>query len=125
MEPFRGTARYEIVRELGAGGMGVVYEAIDREKDGRRVALKVLQRHDAESLVRLKREFRALSDVRHPNLVSLYELSAEGDAWFFTLELVEGVDFLSWVRPGEVVQRDLPTAALDVTVRAGTPRVWV
>jgi hypothetical protein len=87
-QPFRGTARYEIVRELGAGGMGVVYEAIDREKDGRRVALKVLQRHDAESLVRLKREFRALADVRHPNLATLHELSAEGDAWFFTLELV-------------------------------------
>ncbi|MDP1828464.1 MAG: protein kinase [Archangium sp.] len=121
MEPFRGTARYEIVRELGAGGMGVVYEALDREKDGRRVALKVLQRHDAESLVRLKREFRALADVRHPNLATLYELSAEGDAWFFTLELVEGVDFLTWVRPGEVAQRDVPTAALDVTLRAGQP----
>ncbi len=121
MQPFRGTARYEIVRELGAGGMGVVYEAIDREKDGRRVALKVLQRHDAESLVRLKREFRALADVRHPNLVSLYELSAEGDAWFFTLALVEGVDFLTWVRPGDVAQKDVPTAALDQTVRRDAP----
>ena len=121
MRPFRGTARYEIVRELGAGGMGVVYEAIDREKDGRRVALKVLQSHDPESLVRLKREFRALADVRHHNLAALYELSAEDDVWFFTLELVEGIDFLSWVRPGEVKQRDLPTAALDATVRAGQP----
>ncbi len=120
MDTFRGTARYEVVRELGAGGMGVVYEALDREKSGRRVALKVLQRHDAESLVRLKREFRSLADVRHPNLVSLYELSAEGDAWFFTLELVEGVDFLTWVRPGDLVQRGAATAELDVTVRAGS-----
>ncbi|MDP2272195.1 MAG: protein kinase [Archangium sp.] len=122
MQPFRGTARYEIVRELGAGGMGVVYEAIDREKDNRRVALKVLQRHDAESLVRLKREFRALAGVRHPNLVSLYELSAEGDAWFFTLALVEGVDFLTWVRPNDVAQKDVPTAALDQTVRSDAPK---
>ena len=100
MGRFAGTPRYEIVRQLGAGGMGVVYEAIDREREGRRVALKVLQRHDAEGLVRLKREFRALADVRHPNLVSLYELSAGGDTWFFTLELVDGVEFLEWARPG-------------------------
>ncbi|MFZ5438911.1 MAG: serine/threonine-protein kinase PknK [Myxococcota bacterium] len=119
MEPFRGTARYELVRELGAGGMGVVYEAIDRERDGRRVALKVLQRRDAESLVRLKREFRALADVRHPNLVTLYELAVEGDSWFFTLELIEGVDFLSWVRPHQASLRDAPTGQLDVTLRAG------
>ncbi len=118
MEPFRGTARYEVVRELGAGGMGVVYEAVDREKAGRRVALKVLQRHDAESLVRIKREFRALTGVSHPNLVSLYELAAEGEAWFFTLELVQGVDFLSWVRPGAPTQRDVPTAALEHTIRS-------
>ena len=121
MQAFRGTARYEIVRELGAGGMGVVYEAIDREKDNRRVALKVLRRRDAESLVRLKREFRALADVRHPNLVSLHELSAEGDDWFFTMALVEGVDFHSWVRPGEAARRDAPTAELALTVRSGEP----
>ena len=119
MEPFRGTARYEIVRELGAGGMGVVYEAIDREKDGRRVALKVLQRHDAESMVRLKREFRSLADVRHPNLVTIYELSAEGEAFFFTLELVDGIDFLSWVRPGLSAQVEAPTAKLDKTMTSG------
>jgi len=125
VEPFRGTARYEIVRELGAGGMGVVYEAIDRERDGRRVALKVLQRHDADSLVRLKREFRALADVRHPNLVSLYELSVEGGAWFFTLELVDGVDFLTWLRPQLSALRDAPTGALDVTLRAGAAAAGV
>ncbi len=119
MTPFRGTARYELVRELGAGGMGVVYEAIDRARDGRRVALKVLQRQDAESLSRLKREFRALAGLRHPNLAALYELSVEGDVWFFTLELVDGVDFLSWVRPEQAAQRDAPTAELNVTVRAG------
>ena len=121
MQPFRGTARYQIVRELGTGGMGVVYEAIDLEKDGRRVALKVLQRHDAESMVRLKREFRSLADVRHPNLVTLYDLSAEADAFFFTLELVQGVDFLSWVRPGLSEQVDAPTAKLDKTMLSGSP----
>ncbi|MFO0596169.1 MAG: protein kinase [Myxococcaceae bacterium] len=125
MERFKGTARYEVVRELGAGGMGVVYEAIDRERDGRRVALKVLQRQDADSLVRLKREFRALADVRHKNLASLYELAVEGETWFFTLELVEGVDFLEWVRPGAKRLAEAPTGQLDVTMRAGEGAVSV
>lgn len=125
MESFRGTARYQIVRELGVGGMGVVYEAIDGERGDRRVALKVLQGQDADSLVRLKREFRTLHDVRHPNLVSLYELMADGDTWFFTLELIDGVDFLSWVRPTSAQLGGAATTAdLAKTVRsAGPPSV--
>lgn len=97
---FGGTARYEVVRQLGAGGNGVVYEVRDLEQGGRRVALKTLQRRDAEGLMRLKREFRALADVRHPNLVTLHELVAEGDESFFTLEHIDGVDLSSWLRPG-------------------------
>jgi tRNA A-37 threonylcarbamoyl transferase component Bud32/tetratricopeptide (TPR) repeat protein len=116
LEPFRGTTRYEVLRALGQGANGVVYEAIDREQGGRRVALKTLQRRDAEALMRIKREFRALADVRHPNLVSLYDLVAEGDTWFYTLELIEGVDFLSWLRPVERKATDTPTARLDRTV---------
>jgi serine/threonine protein kinase/tetratricopeptide (TPR) repeat protein len=117
MSGFRGTSRYEIVRELGTGGMGVVYEAIDHERGDRRVALKVLKQRDGDSLLRLKREFRALADVRHPNLVSLYELVIEPDAWFFTLELVDGTDFVSWLRPGARAA-EAPTADLDHTVRS-------
>src|ERR1700680_701449 len=83
--------RFEIVRRLGDGGMGVVYEAIDRQQGGR-VALKTLHRFDAETLLYLKQEFRALQDIQHPNLVRLGELMREGDTWFFTMELVEGTD---------------------------------
>lgn len=123
MESFRGNARYQIVRELGVGGMGTVYEAVDNERGGRRVALKILQGQDASSLVRLKREFRTLHDVRHPNLVSLYELTADGDTWFFTLELIDGVDFLSWVRPSAQLSTvsALQTADLEKTVRSPGP----
>jgi serine/threonine protein kinase len=88
--------RFERLRRLGAGGFGVVYEAIDR-RDGARVALKALHRTDPGSLYRLKREFRALGDVAHPNLVRLFELISEDDAWFFTMELVDGVDLLAYV----------------------------
>lgn len=115
---FQGTSRYRVVRCVGQGANGVVYEAVDREQGDRRVALKMLQRRDAEALMRIKREFRALADVRHPNLVALYELVAEEAHWFFTLELIDGTDFLSWIRPASAAQNDVPTAALDRTVRS-------
>jgi hypothetical protein len=77
--------------------MGVVYEAHDRHR-GMLVALKTLRRVDAESIYRFKREFRALADIAHPNLVSLYELVCEAGQWLFTMELLDGTDLLTHVR---------------------------
>src|SRR5256885_12691519 len=94
-----GSERFLLFRRLGSGSVGVVYDAIDRERAGR-VALKTLHRLDADGIYYLKREFRALSDVVHPNLVQLYELHSVDERWFFTMELVEGVDFLTYVREG-------------------------
>src|SRR6266550_4886952 len=96
---FIGTERFKIRRRLGSGGMGVVYEAHDRETD-KVLALKALTRTEAADIFRFKREFRALADVSHPNLVSLYEFMSDGRFWFFTMELVRGVTFIEYVRPG-------------------------
>ena len=99
---YRRLGKYELQAELGHGGMGVVYRAYDREQN-EVVAIKTLRPlHglDGDAIYRLRNEFRARADLVHPNLVNLYELFAEEDRWFFTMELVRGVDFLEYVRAG-------------------------
>jgi len=83
--------RFRVVRELGRGGLGTVYEAEDRER-GQRVAVKLLKREDSHALFQLKREFRSLAEVHHRNLVTLYDLFADSGHPFFSMELVHGAD---------------------------------
>ncbi|MBT3224026.1 MAG: protein kinase, partial [Proteobacteria bacterium] len=73
---FTGTRRFEVRRKLGEGGMGVVYEAWDRERQ-MLVALKTIRKVDPSALVQLKREFRSVSDLGHDGIVTLYELVAD------------------------------------------------
>jgi serine/threonine protein kinase len=112
-----GDDRFVLKRLLGKGGMGTVYEALDRAR-GETVALKTLSRFDPALLARFKHEFRALADVSHPNLIGLYELLSKSELWFFTMELVRGVDFLTYVRPASARLSSLPPAATDVDTRS-------
>ncbi len=119
---FAGTERFEIVRRIGAGGMGVVYEALDADR-GARVAIKTLLRADGEALLRFKREFRSLRDMHHPNLVTLFELIESSGEWFFTMEMVDGVDFLSyvWNADARALRNQLGAALAPTLPRAPGP----
>jgi len=100
IEPFSGTERYQVLKCLGEGGFGVVYEVDDRE-GGRRLALKTLKPQRAgfaANIRRIKREFRSVRDLVHPNLVGLHELVSHDKRWFFTMDLVRGIDFVDYVR---------------------------
>jgi hypothetical protein len=99
---FSGTSRFVVQERLGEGTFGTVYRVLDLERNAM-VALKILRQVDAGHLSRFKHEFRSLVDLVHPNLVQLYELFGDDQVWFFTMELVEGVDFLSYTRPQGVI----------------------
>jgi serine/threonine protein kinase/tetratricopeptide (TPR) repeat protein len=118
-EGFRGTKRFVVEGRVGAGGMGVVHRARDLER-GEVVALKTMVRMDPEALLRFKKEFRALADISHPNVVQLYELFSEGEQWFFTMELLDGVDLLAWVQSSLTLPPPPPLSTEEgATVPAG------
>ncbi len=85
-------SRYEILEELGRGGMGVVFRARDRNL-GRIVALKVLPdnlRQHPQAVKLFLREARAAAALNHQNIVTLFDAGQEGDAYFLTMECLEG-----------------------------------
>ena len=89
-EPGSILGHYTIVHRLGAGGMGVVYEAEDM-KLGRHVALKILSgTADAGALERFWREARAASALNHPGICTLYEINESESQPFLVMELLEG-----------------------------------
>ena len=98
-EPPFNSSRFRFLKQLGAGGFGVVYLVEDLKRGGE-VALKTLLGTSPEQMYRLKREFRSLRDIRHENLVSFYELFVESEQVYFTMEYVRGRSFLQHIRQG-------------------------
>ena len=88
----RRISHYEVIEALGSGGMGVVYRAHDVTLD-RDVALKVLpgdRPRSENARRRFRREAMAASALSHPNIITIYEISAEGDTDFIAMEYVRG-----------------------------------
>ncbi len=93
--------RYALVRLLGQGAMGCVYEASDEKRSGLRVAVKLLTACGPQALYRLKNEFRALAETVHPNLVGLHGLGADKHGWFVVMDLIDpSTNFRSYVCSG-------------------------
>ncbi|MEZ4382802.1 MAG: serine/threonine-protein kinase [Nannocystaceae bacterium] len=92
--------RFQILHELGAGGMGIVYAAYDSTLD-RRVALKLLLRGDAlhvRARDRLRREAQAMARISHPNVVHIYDVGEHDDQIYVAMEYIDGVKLSDWLR---------------------------
>jgi eukaryotic-like serine/threonine-protein kinase len=88
----RRIGEYTVLREVGRGGMGVVYEAV-QEALGRRVALKVLPpsaSRKASAVQRFKREARAAARLHHPNIVPVFDVGLDGDTCYFAMQFIPG-----------------------------------
>ena len=83
---------YRIIREIGRGGMGVVYEA-EQEALGRRVALKVLPApvaRDGTTLARFRREARASARLHHTNIVPVFDVGQDGEIRYYAMQFIQG-----------------------------------
>jgi hypothetical protein len=97
LAPDSWVGRFRIGALLGAGGTGAVYQAVDGDT-GRPAAVKVLHNLQAARLVAFKSEFRVALRLAHRNLLTPYELATDQERWFIAMELVDGWDFLRYVR---------------------------
>jgi tRNA A-37 threonylcarbamoyl transferase component Bud32/tetratricopeptide (TPR) repeat protein len=91
--------RYRVLEVLGAGGMGVVYGAFDPELQ-RKVALKLVRAEfaglDIELRARLTREAQAMARIRHPNVITVFDVGTYADRLFVAMEVIDGWTLTSW-----------------------------
>lgn len=118
LRPFVRTTRFRLLERMGEGGMGTVYRVHDRELR-RDVALKVMRQSGPSALHALKREFRSRAGLSHPHLVQFHDLLVGDDYCCFSMELVEGRDFLGWVRPELNRARRVPVPPVPDEADAG------
>src|SRR6202049_3625575 len=96
---------YEVLSQIGAGGMGEVYQGHDT-KLGRDVAIKVLPEafaHDADRLSRFQREAKMLASLNHPNIATIHGLEHSDGTHFLIMELVPGETLADRLQAGPLV----------------------
>jgi serine/threonine protein kinase/Tfp pilus assembly protein PilF len=109
---------YRIEALIGVGGMGEVYLARD-ERLGRKAALKILPARltaDETQLSRFKTEARSASALNHPNILTVYEIGAEGDRQFIATEFIEGVTLRASLGQGRMNL----DSAIEITLQIGS-----
>src|SRR5437879_2681096 len=92
LPPLGQVGDYRVLREVGRGGMGVVYEA-EQVSLGRRVALKVLPRQvsqDLKTLARFRREARSAAQLHHTNIVPVFEVGKDGEVSYYAMQFIHG-----------------------------------
>src|ERR1700693_5555708 len=107
---------YEVLAQIGAGGMGEVYQAHDT-KLGRDVAIKVLPEafaHDPGRLSRFQREAKMLASLNHPNIATIHGLEQSGDTSYLVMELVSGETLAERVKAGAVPIEEALTIAKQI-----------
>jgi eukaryotic-like serine/threonine-protein kinase len=122
--PFDAGARFVINGKLGSGSFGIVYDAVDRYRN-RPVALKVLERAAPETVMRFKREFRYLAELRHPNLASMYEMLVLDEKWVLSMELVRGSELLEYLAFTELQNSFHATKEMPAPVPAALSPAYV
>lgn len=108
---------YLVIRSLGSGGMGEVFEATDTRLQ-RQIAVKVIRRDvvaDPIRRQRLEREARAAATLNHPNIVTLHSLEQQGDVSFLTMELIDGATLRELIPPAGFPEPQLLRLALQLT----------
>ncbi len=116
---------YQILREIGRGGMGIVYEAVQRSLN-RRVALKVINSMvsgNSQHRARFRREAEAAASLHHTNIVPIYGIGEDNDLQYYAMQLIDGVtlqDVVDCLRHDFVDFKTTTSAAADIQVDSST-----
>ena len=103
-------SRYQIIEELGKGGMGNVYKVIDKEINAK-IALKLIRPDiaaDESTISRFRRELKVARGISHKNICRMYDLGKEAGSYYITMEYVPGEDLKSMIR----MSRQLSTGSI-------------